>query len=223
VALADFDSVVQNCPDDWVADNLHVKSACVTIASCITQYSNAALKLYPCNPEHQSIMILNTFELWVGLDKLAVAQCSLLQEYSPEDPQGLLEPLLIRRSKLFKRLTFVEKYLRERHYRAHSKRSIFSDDVDAHTFAVSYFNTSVEHQHLQMRIEDNAKSERQEKIRELHSQNNSHQDLVRRYETLAHKNEVLAMFIGEAGSLHGYHSPRVALTARSPTSQNHSI
>ncbi|KIM82965.1 hypothetical protein PILCRDRAFT_819766 [Piloderma croceum F 1598] len=186
VALADFELAIHNHLDDWVADNLFVQSACITVASCITQYSESALKLYDSNPENQSIMILTVFHLWVALDRIAVAQCPLLQDYSPEVPLGLLEPLLLRRSSMFEQLASIEEYLRERHRRAFSGWSVFTDDVDKRTFAVRYVDASTKHQTLQSHIESAAREARQKKIQELQSKNAEYRDLVRRYEALAH-------------------------------------
>ena len=104
IPLVDFELAVQNDLDDWVSKNSGDIDDCSKIAACITQYSDAALIHYKSNPENQSLMFLTIFELWVALDTMAIAQCPLLKDYSPEVPLTLFEPLLLRRSKDFHRL-----------------------------------------------------------------------------------------------------------------------
>ena len=188
VALADFEVAVENDLDDWVDITLHVESGSVTLAACITWYSEAATNFYASNPENQSLMLLTLFELWVALDKLAVAQCPLLREYSPEVPLRLLETLLLRKFNSFGRLTSIEGYLRERHRRAW--KSVFTDDVDNDTFAVNYFKTSVFHQSLKLGIEEDAVSERQTKLEELSSMNAVYQKVMDEARPLEHVNPI---------------------------------
>jgi hypothetical protein len=187
IALADFELAVSNHLDGWVAESIDRESACLTVAACITKYSEASLSLYASNPENQSTMLLTIFELWVALDKLCMAQCPLLREYSPEVPVELFAPLLLRRSRSFSRLTAIEEYVRERHRRAQDEFSIFTDDVDGETFAVRYFDTSIRHQSLRSRINNAAEKERQKKKQEIQSQNAAHEKLARRYESMEHE------------------------------------
>lgn len=188
VALADFESAVENDIDDWVDTNLHEESGCATIATCISQYSAAATKLYESNPENQSLMLLTLFELWMALDKMAVAQCPLMQEYSPEVPLQLLEPLLLRRCNSFRRLESIEVYLRRRHRLA--VYSIFTDEVNQNSFAVRYFETSTPHQHLKSRIEKDAASQRAKKLNELSSQNAKYEALMEQSDSMVHENRM---------------------------------
>ena len=178
VALADFETSVQNHLDGWVSRNLHEESTCATISTCITQYSHAALKLYASNPEDQSLMLLTIFDLWVALDKTAVAQCPLLREYSPEVPLRLLESLLIRKLEPLRRLARIQEYLRERHRYANPGMSIFTDRADATSFAVRYFEKSSEHRRLKEDIESDATQKRREKKDELKSTNDLYSALM---------------------------------------------
>jgi hypothetical protein len=177
IALADFEVSVRDHFDLWIADNLHSSSAPSTTATCIDQYAKAALKAYASNPEDLSVMLLTIFHLWVGLDKVSVAQCPLLKDYTPEVPLELLEPLLLRRSSSFARVAAIVIYLRKRHLGANFG-SVFDDDVHNRTFAVRYFDSSAEHQQLLRRIEADAKSQRLEKLEQLESLNEQHQDLT---------------------------------------------
>jgi hypothetical protein len=186
VALGDFELAVQNEIDDWVTQNLHDNSSCVKIAACITQYSDAARKQYESNPEDQSIMLLTIFALWVALDKIAVAQCPLLKDYSPEVPSDLFEPLLLRKSQTFKLLTYIEEHLRHRHLCA-SLGSIFSDEINDDSFSVRYFKASKHHQTLLSLIEKDANLEREEKLKELMSKNALHKAYIAESALLKHK------------------------------------
>ena len=187
VALADFELAVQDDLDDWVTKHLHTESACVILAACITHYSDAARPIYASNSEDQSLMLLTIFELWVALDKMALAQCPLLQDYSPEVPLSLLEPFLLRKSTSYERLASIEKYLRERHRRASSGSLIFASGMNEHTLAVRYFQTSPKHKDLLSRIEKEATLEREAKVKELRLQNASHEALMDEARSLEHK------------------------------------
>ena len=181
IGLLDFEVAVEDHLDDWIARNLMRPSSCIAIAACITQYSAAARAVYKSNPETLSMMLLTIFDLWVGLDKMAVAQCPLLREYSPEVPLGLLEALLLRRSKSFHRLKLIEDYVRKRHSVAHE--SVFTD---GNSFAVRYYDMSEEHKLLRERIERDATTQRQAKREELHRLNAEHENLRRRSDSLDH-------------------------------------
>ncbi|GBE85332.1 hypothetical protein SCP_0705190 [Sparassis crispa] len=178
VALADFEMLVQNRVDNWVAECLHDEWACVKLAKCIERYSEAAPKAYDRNPEDQSIALLTIFELWVALDKLAVNQCPLLQDYSPEVPHTLFQPLLLRKRVLLDRLSRIEGYLDRRRKRARGGWSVFNDKMDANSLAVRFFSESPGLQTLKERIQLDAKAERAKKCAELQQSNNQHRDLI---------------------------------------------
>ncbi|KAF9503488.1 hypothetical protein BS47DRAFT_1369498 [Hydnum rufescens UP504] len=150
IALADLESWVQRNLEDWV--HTDVLSDCNVISACITTYYASANRMYDSNPEDQSIMLLTLFELWVALDRLTVANCPLLLDYLPEVTPTLLEPLLLRQSKSFDRVARIRQYLRERHNRA-IYGSIFTDTVNSETFAVRYFDRSLELRTLKESIE----------------------------------------------------------------------
>jgi hypothetical protein len=184
VGLLDFELAVQDHLDYWVANNLKDTSSCSIIAACITQYADAALSAYESNPETLSIMLLTVLELWVGLDKMAIAQCPLLREYTPEIPPRLLGTLLLRKLKSFRRLESIETYLRKRHGDA-VQGSVFTNDLNRNTFAVRYYDTSEEHHILRARIEEDATRHKKEKIEELERLNVQHHDLMERSRSLS--------------------------------------
>jgi hypothetical protein len=185
-ALFDFELAVQEHLDSWVSQNLHSSSASATMAACITQYSETALKLYDSDPESKSLMFLTMFELWVALDKIAVVQCPLLKDYSPEVPRTLLEPLLLSRSRPLARAAMIEEYICRRYADATAEWSIFTDELSPSTFPVRYFASSATCQSLKLRIERDAKTKRDAKVAELESENERYRSLMARSGRLSH-------------------------------------
>ncbi|KDQ56360.1 hypothetical protein JAAARDRAFT_70670 [Jaapia argillacea MUCL 33604] len=190
IALADFELAVEIGIDDWVARHLDVKAdeaACTTVSKWIDEYSSAAKKLYDSNPEDWSVMLLTLFELWVALDRLSVAQCPLLEDYSPEISVDLLEPLLLRKAMSTARLVAIVKYLRGRHERSRPGWSVFATTMSRDSFAVRYFETSREHQLLKSRIEMDATVEKGAKLRELEEMNAQYRRLTTEARSLSHQ------------------------------------
>lgn len=187
ISLADFEQQVQDDIDQWVKTNLHVSTSATRLASCITQYSRAAIDIYASNPDNQSIMLLTLFELWVALDKIALAQCPLLSEYSPEVPRDLLEPLLLRRRRSIERFARIQAYIHSRHNKSRHGNSVFVDVVNNDSFAVRFFDASLKHQTLKTQIEREATSKRKEKGLELSSQNDLHRNLMNQSRILDHE------------------------------------
>ncbi|KAF7977091.1 hypothetical protein HWV62_4673 [Athelia sp. TMB] len=185
-ALADFEMSVQYNIDGWVTLNVGSETSCAILTSCIEQYSTAALDFYKSSPEALSMMLLTIFELWVALDKVAVAQCPLLREYSPEVPLRLLNPLLLRHAASLARLDGIEQYLRLRRHNVDPNKSIFKDTVDRDTFAVRYFCSSPPLQSLRERIENDAKLTRERKLAELRSKNIEYSLLIEIAESEQH-------------------------------------
>ncbi|KAG8964182.1 hypothetical protein FRC03_002126 [Tulasnella sp. 419] len=166
-ALADFERAVLVDLEVWAKRNLLSAHALGVVASCLQHYLTAILKSSIEDPELLSLQILTIFKLWVELDKMAVAQCPLLAEFSPEVPPNLLQPLLLRKSEPIKALDYVEKHLQVRHSNATRGRSVFSGTTDHTSFAIQYFDGSKELQALKRRIEAAARRQRASKLREL--------------------------------------------------------
>ncbi|KDQ56358.1 hypothetical protein JAAARDRAFT_132396 [Jaapia argillacea MUCL 33604] len=187
IALADFELAVETGIDDWVARHLNVEAACTTVSKWIDEYASAAKRLYDSNPEDWSVMLLTLFELWVALDRLSVAQCPLLKDYSPEISVDLLEPLLLRKAASTARLVAIVKYLRGRHEHSRFGWSVFATTMSRDSFAVRYFETSREHQDLMRRIEMDAAAEKQAKLRELGEENARYDRLTAEARSLSHQ------------------------------------
>jgi hypothetical protein len=148
IALADFELSVERNLDSWVATSTSNDDSSDVIASCILQYYAGARKLYGANPEDISVMILTIMDLWVALDILAIQECPLLKQYSPEIPSNTLHCLLLHRSSSLKRALHIEEYLCRRHREALDLPSVFSNSVDDSCFAVKYFHSSKNHQRI---------------------------------------------------------------------------
>jgi hypothetical protein len=183
VALMDFEQSVRRHLDAWVLLHLRDEGACRIIANCIDEYASTAGKRYQSNPEDLSLMLLTIFDLWVALDKIVVAQCPLLRDYSPEVKPELLEPLLLSKSEHLERLACIEEYIRERQ----GGESVFSDKVDSSTFAVRFFRQSPRHVKLLQKIFSQAKRDRDQKLAELRSKNSQHDDLITQARILDHR------------------------------------
>ncbi|KZP04846.1 hypothetical protein FIBSPDRAFT_1054420 [Athelia psychrophila] len=178
-ALADFELAVQELLEGWVGHNLHVEDKCEVIAACFKQYHTSAHPIYKGDPVLLSTMLLTLAQLWVAVDRLVIAQCPLLQEYSPEFPTNLMEPLLLRTSRALNRVKYVETYVLSRHLNAQSDHRIFTDDLHSQSFAIRYVDASSDHISLMEKITTQADALRKEKALELKRLNIKHSDLLR--------------------------------------------
>ncbi|KAK0465635.1 hypothetical protein IW261DRAFT_1575029 [Armillaria novae-zelandiae] len=188
IALADFEYCVENHLDGWLSSALHQSTISGILSVCIFEYMIAAEAAYASNAEDESIMLLTIINLWVALDKVAVAQCPLLHDYSPEVPVNLLEPLLLHHTKPLNHLISITQYIRTRHSSAKwNNLSLFDETASHSSFAVRYFDSSIELQRLKQRIEFDAASEQAEKVTELQQANDHYDALEREEKSLKHE------------------------------------
>ncbi|KAF8545391.1 hypothetical protein BDD12DRAFT_919880 [Trichophaea hybrida] len=180
--LGDFESWVEHNLGGWQSTNISGESACQEIGDIIKQYTNIAKELYDNSPENLSIMLLTTMELWVALDKITLRHCRLMKQYSPEIPENLLNPLLLRKRKEMVRLNEVEMYIRNRQDRADRDDNprILSENSGSNAFAVRFFETSPSLRQLASQIEAKAQNERAAKEAEYHCKTKEYNDLMRR-------------------------------------------
>ncbi|KAF8597301.1 hypothetical protein BDV93DRAFT_610484 [Ceratobasidium sp. AG-I] len=188
VALYDFEDAVHTHLQAWTKRNIRHEAACAVIASCMNQYTAAALSYYTQDISDQSIMILTIMELWVSLDQLATERCPLLLDYSPEIPETIVESLLLRTAPHIERAGDVQRHLRGRHATAQTtgNPSIFQDKPTQYSLAVQYFRQSPEQKKLKEEIEHDAERKQKQKLDEMHKQNNEYDRLVRRGTRLEH-------------------------------------
>jgi hypothetical protein len=180
LALYDVEKWVETRLNDWLMANSYREAACQELGALLKEYTETANKAYGQNPENLSIMLLTMMELWVALDKAAIVHCGLLQEYSPEIPTSLLEPILLPKKSQMKRLAQVESYVSNRRTTAYSRNpEILSELVNERTFAVKYFDQSSRHQVLRDKIEAQARLDREQKVEEFQSLRNDYHRLLR--------------------------------------------
>lgn len=208
VALADFEFCVEMYLPPWLRGAINDESASSTLSICIEEYAKAAMVAYASNPEDESIMILTLMTLWVAMDQVAVAQCPLLRDYSPEIPVDLFQPLLLRRQWSIKRLLNIQHYLRERHASARNNRSVFDGDIGPDSFAVKYYDSPDGSQYpgLRARIERDADRERTRVQGLWRTNTDLHRQLQNQAEALQHTQVMRP--IGRGRNRREYHLDR---------------
>ncbi|KZP03932.1 hypothetical protein FIBSPDRAFT_844484, partial [Athelia psychrophila] len=189
-ALGDFELTVEEYLEGWVDRNMLVTNSCEVVAACFKQYYTSAHPIYQGDPVLLSTMLLTLAQLWVAVDRLVIAQCPLLREYSPEFPTNLMEPILLRKSRALNRVKYVETYVLSRHLNAQPGRRIFTDDLHSQSFAIRYFDTSPHHISLMDKIKTHANALRKEKVLEVSRLNTEHSDLRRQCASLKHSYSV---------------------------------
>ncbi|KAG6871793.1 hypothetical protein C0995_016566, partial [Termitomyces sp. Mi166 len=165
IALADVEEFAIDRLETWVDKHRSDSSACIALGKCIVHYATMAQEKYKGNPEEQSLMLLTVFLLWSALDRLVVIQLPLLADYSPEIPEDILDPVLLRKSNSIESLVHLRSYLHERHSCA-SQGSIFDDNISTLSFAIRYFCSSSSLMNLKRDIEVVARVERDKKREE---------------------------------------------------------
>jgi hypothetical protein len=186
-AILDFESSVQKNLESWITASRSNIHSLDVIASCIEQYYSGAKNFYGTNPENNSMMILTIMDLWVALDRIAIQECPLLKEYSPEIPSTFLHCLLLHQSSTLKRASYIEEYLCRRGKEAFDVPPILSNRIDDSCFAVKYFRTSESLQRLYHKIDSHSRKERTAKREELSSLNQQSKLLLNRASKMDHK------------------------------------
>lgn len=184
IVLADFEAWVMNNLDDWLAaGSLH---ACGQLGARLEDYMAAAKQIYQGNPQRYSVMILTTMELWAALDRLAVENCPLMAEYSPEFNESFLSALLLPQAQQRARLARLESYIKTRRLSARmTSESIFSEETNTATFAVRYFGDSDSLKRLEQQILEDAVAERRLKAIELKEKTKEYDSLQARIQKLS--------------------------------------
>ena len=177
--LAEFEAWVSGCLPAWRQQRLAALDSedCMALAGLATKYRDAALPLYHGAPEQMSTMILVIAELWHSLDLLASAILPLLKDFSPDIASDFFDPLLLPKQAQMHRLREVELHIAARESQANpSNPSIFSDPVE-NSFAVQFYPSSLHHQALKSRIEDDASVERTRKEAEWRASTDQYEKL----------------------------------------------
>ena len=186
LCLADLELWVFCSLPAWLSINVKHKQSCTTLKQLIDDYTATASRVYSNIPEEMSIIFLTTMELWVALDKCALHDEPILQDYNPEFPPFLFEPLLLPKKHQMERLLLVEQYLIERKRKSKPFPSVFRSPNKQNSLSVRYFNQSSMHQNLRRSIEADAASDRSAKILELEGLKREYERLIKESERLEH-------------------------------------
>ena len=162
IALSDVDTWVSRYLDHWTTSKLSMPddSDCEQLGNLLSTYYRNCVILYQACPDLLSAAILTCLELWQALDRLVTAQHPLLKEYSPDIPVAFLEPLLLTRMDLLRRLHRFEVYLTDRHRLSKSRNPSIYTSPSANSFTVMYYSQSAQHRKLRLRIDEEALRQR---------------------------------------------------------------
>jgi hypothetical protein len=154
----------------WVADELQsidlAQVDTVKLNKALNGYVGASLAHYRNNPERLSVAFLTILELWMFIDRMAVDWTPKLQQYSPEIPVKVLEPLLLPFRSQMERLAQVEIYLDKRQRESTSKSAIFYDTEDSDSFVSWFVSQSTPLQATLQKMEHEAEQKtRQEEVK----------------------------------------------------------
>jgi hypothetical protein len=207
VALYDFEQSVFDSLAGWVKGEIDARreTACAVLFSCLEQYIAATKKHYASsNPLEQSYKLLTVLAIWVGIDRLVVAEHPILSEYSPQIPASFLEPLLLRDEQTLRLATTIEGYIQRRHSQSGNLPSVFSESTAADSFPVRYFMRSVEMNTLMHTIERDAQAERTRTRAKLRELNTEYKSLENEADCLSH--EYYSQWIRHRSQYEGVHS-----------------
>ncbi|KAK4182801.1 hypothetical protein QBC35DRAFT_395228 [Podospora australis] len=145
---------------------------------------------YSGNPEALSLMCLNIMDLWVAMDKVAGKAISLLLDYDPGFTSDFLCPLILSTQSQMARLHAIEFYLSRRRRAANNGYPrAFAEFGGQESFAVRYFDSSVEHQNLLDRILTESASTAALKLQEYHDMCSKDAELSRQLSLSTHDEE----------------------------------
>ena len=168
------------------AHSRHSSDDCQSLKMLIDSYKSSAIQKYSLDSENLSLMLLTILELWCALDIIALGLHPLLEQYSPEIPSSILQPLLLPRREELIRIQHIERYLEQRHQRATKNLPSMFGTITNQSFSVQYFNSSHELQKLRQEIEDNASRDKEAKLEELAQKNARYSSLIEQANRLQH-------------------------------------
>lgn len=115
---------------------------CVDFANKLDSLFASAFAHCKSKPEQMSSFILNVFEIWIAMDKCAVAACPVLTEFHPLFPPATLDTLLLPTASEMKRLQAVQSYLGERCEGCSLEQKTIFAEPSEHSFATRYLQVS---------------------------------------------------------------------------------
>ena len=165
--------------ESWLQNNTDRQDTCQELGSLISDYHDAALRLYSDNPEAVSVMLLTILELWIACDKAAIHTHPMLRDYSACIPMDLFESLVLPHKSQMKRLAQAESYMQQRQRGVrYPETSIFQSFGTKYCFPVRYFDESEKHKALLATIEEKARRERTAKKTELRQKHDKYKKLA---------------------------------------------
>ncbi|KAG1810865.1 uncharacterized protein BJ212DRAFT_1484001 [Suillus subaureus] len=179
LSLIDFETLVRSGIDDWVAR--------VSLQS-IDPHASRLRRVPLHTPPERWKLTMETRR--ISMDKVVVKQIPLLAKYPPEVPSTLWKNLLIRKPSALDRLKQLRAYLEMRHCQVSDHLSVFSSTNDDKSFAVQYFYQSSMLQSLKLKIEADAREEREKKLVELRTLNERYASLQTSAASLSHEYRV---------------------------------
>ena len=186
ISLADFEWWADNCLEKWLNSGQKSASDCTSLNTLITAYSTEARRMYCDNPRELSYAILTIVELWVALDKICVRLHPLLSQYTPEVRPSIFEPLLLPDFPQMLRQQGIEDYLQNRWNCATGSNAGVFAQLQSTSFAVRFFDGSIEHQRLKSKIEMQATERRKAKEDEWKRKTSEYGSLVQESTQMEH-------------------------------------
>ncbi len=184
INLADFEDMVCDSLSTWTNNQMRNPLGPCALEMLVKDYFEVADERYKENAEQQSLMILTILDLWVALDRIAIAQIPLLADYPPEIPPTLLESLLLRRPKELARMKVLHLYLSTR-WGCCTSPSVFSQPSSS-SFAVQYYDQTPKLRARRKEIEEEAHRQRSETKAGLDRQNHLYAEYQIEYDSAVH-------------------------------------
>ncbi|KAF2276617.1 uncharacterized protein EI97DRAFT_450390 [Westerdykella ornata] len=155
---------------------------CIHLADTIRAYTSKVADAYNVFPLLKSRMLLNVLELWVEMDKAAMACYGLLKEHGPGLNADMLDALHLMSNEDMGRLRKVQLHIISRV--SEDSETIFASPTE-NCFAVRYFNGSQEMIRLHDQIKSDAAKSREEKKKEWEETSSRHDKLTKQIAEMA--------------------------------------
>jgi hypothetical protein len=166
----------------WIFLNLNNPTTCNKLRRLIEHYFANASVAYASSPVSMSIMYLTLAELWIACDQSACTQYPLLCQYDHELHITEFQCLVLPLKHDMDRLHDVERYIQSRREAASpSLPSVYRSFGHASSFAVRFFDESIELQATLRDIERDADMKRAQKCQELQQLKTKHEYLMDQY------------------------------------------
>ncbi|KAL7770262.1 hypothetical protein CFE70_000195 [Pyrenophora teres f. teres 0-1] len=180
--LATVEKWVEDHLSSWVDRRISVDTTCEKLRQLLEEYFHQASSAYSAAsdiPRSLSTMYLTVMELWIACDKCACSMYPLLRDFEPEVELSSFQSLSLPFKSQLERLFAAEAYLQRRREDARANApSLYRDFGHPSSFAVRFFDESLEHRQLLTNIERRAMVARQEKRLELAQKKQQYHDLI---------------------------------------------